>query len=949
MNEKFELLKKRAAALRKGNEDGPKKEDDVNYEAILSGEKAKTKLTDNQTAIGVGGGGSQGWGKEGPSPRGTAPLSTTTGSLRESKFKESGREITSAGSPNQHSGKTPSAFFIQPESDREKDLTDKYGWGTKVDPKAIKQYTAHKHAKEAVDSYVSALDRADDPKFTGDPVDHIMNATSLATNFINDLPRLKSYAENVSGQEAHQAGAAKKMLDRRKEAQSAWVGGAKMFKPGTFKDVPLDGQTHATRGMTPEQVAEQNPDLVRVAEDGQNPETEKFMRQFPKGSHNIISASHINRLREQSGPHAGSFMNMMNTPEQMKNSDIIANLARRPVDKMRALPLDRTPVKETGVAQETKTETKEAALSNNFKLHFPEHAPPPSLNHEEFSKDQIQDPGFAEKADASNQEKDATLKALADAHSYLSDATLAHSMGKASDYEQHIQKASIAAKKAQAGKTTETKEYKNANNLLTQIPGLIASAQNFPHTATKKGEHTQRDVLRAIQNHLHHHAAELRHTGAAFKDSHVKRTPESEIVSPKNIGPESVQSGQDFQDERPLSPRQRTESARPVAIHEAADPDNEHRSMGGKLIKPRNNTIANEFADHFHRNTARAFTHGGQAQELFSQDALDSVPLTTLHNHFHPNDSTKLGGKPARQFVKDMTEKVLNNGFKHLPQDEKDKFIKLNRMYDNNDKMDSEDMSALSDLHRRIQEIGTNKTASLGHASQKELRHFTAARAAAANKQHREDYEGEDSALSIKEQADQVAANKDLHPAEANRQLRELFKRLPPSEKTQITFDGGSISHNPKAVMGNSRTRSAVRNHIENLRRGLSSSLMENIKKPQKPTEKSMPTPRERLNKAKDSLAKYKEKLNKAVVPTGKYVRHPDGTLILVDGQSNPAVKQQKDTALAQKPPTPPKPESKVPAQPPAPPPAPKNLGQQAQKLRTDAAMSAFNYTPKKG
>jgi hypothetical protein len=916
------------------------------------------------TDPGAGGSASQGWRPEGAAPRGRAPLSTTTGAGG-SSYKESAREITQAGAPAQHSGKTPQAAFAKDPDEKQQYRDEAYGYGaTKVDPENVRPHAAPKHAQNTVAGLAGDYDRADDPKFTGDPVGYIMNTTQQAARFLNRLPRMKPHEENVAAQSARMAGAAKKVWDRRKEIQEAWTHGATMFRPGTTPQVPLTGHTHATEGMTPEQVAQQNPDLVQVAEAGATPEAQKFAREWPKGSHNILSGDNLKRLQPEAGDYSGSFMNMMNTVEQNKNANLIANLARKPVDRMKPLPVERMPIKEIGQEQTSKTPTTGMERAG-FKLHFHEHAPLPTLNQSEFSAEQSKDPDFKAKLVQADQEKDSALSALAGVHSHLSDAMMAHATGKSSDYAAHMQKAGMVAKNVLPARITDTQEHRNALGLLQQIPDLLDMAQKFPHSATKEGEHTHRDAIHAIQNHLHRHGEELRSTGAAFKENHVHRTDPKSIISQQNIPGEQLQTEQEFQAERPLSPRIKTETGRPFAIQDAPDPENEYKAMHSKLMKPRNNTIANEFADYMHRNVVRPFTHGSEAPELFSESFLDSVPLTTMHNHFHPKDNTQLGGKPIRQFVQDMSTKIINHGLSSMPKAEHDQFIALNEKYDRGDSMTQDELSNWSNLQKRIKEVGMNKIAAAGHATKKELDHFKAANAAAANKQYREDYEGEDSALSIKHQADDIAENAHLNPAEANKQLRELYKRLPPSEQTRFQHDPSTrlVSHNSKAVMGNSRTRSAVRRHIETLRGKLASALTANIKPtemkvtPKKDTEKSMPTTHERLNKCKDSYGKIKDRLNKAVVPTGKYVRQADGTLLLVDTVSTPAQQQRKTVEEAQKPkptlPTPtsaPKPvQPKTPDQPPAPPPVPKNLGQQAQKIRADAAMSAFSYKPKKG
>jgi hypothetical protein len=261
--------------------------------------------------------------------------------------------------------------------------------------------------------------------------------------------------------------------------------------------------------------------------------------------------------------------------------------------------------------------------------------------------------------------------------------------------------------------------------------------------------------------------------------------------------------------------------------------------------------------------------------------------------------------------------------------------------------------------------------------SRKDVDDFRAAQFMAANRQQREDYDSENSAINLKHMADNIAQSN--HP-EALQDLVKLKQVIGANPKTILQYDPHTqaVSHNPTVVQGNSYTRAKTKQHISNLIQQLN----------KKPLGKSMPTAHERLNKCRASLTKARENLAK-IGPTGKHVRMPDGTLVLVDQASAPAIQDRKQVAEAQskkpalpapalppvgkpiqptqkpaapapKPAAPAAPQSKPLPPPPVvkpqtPPPVaapaqkqPPMMDEAVRQLKAQTALSAFGYSPKK-
>jgi hypothetical protein len=318
-----------------------------------------------------------------------------------------------------------------------------------------------------------------------------------------------------------------------------------------------------------------------------------------------------------------------------------------------------------------------------------------------------------------------------------------------------------------------------------------------------------------------------------------------------------------------------------------------------------------------------------------------------------------------------MTEKIMNHGIVTLEPKDRVAFIKLNRAYDEAAKMPQEDMDKLAGYHQRIKDSGLSRMIANKTLPPKDEDDFRAAQFMAANRQQREDYDSENSAINVKNRADAIAQSG--HPEAAN-DLGKLRQTIGASPKTTLRYDPYtlSVSHNPKVVMGNSYTKAKTKQHISNLIQQLS----------KKPLGKSMPTAHERLNKCRASLVKAKESLAK-IGPVGKHVRMPDGTLVLVDQHSSPAQQARKEREIKQvsnptqkpanlppvgkpqtPPPSAPAPKPAAPQSKPLPPPPvvkpqipppvvspaqkqPPMMDEAVRQLKAQSALSAFGYKPK--
>lgn len=961
MNQKFNLLKSRYAALKK--DAPPKKQPDTPEVAALRAEHAQR----DQQSI---------------QPQGNVPLTTTT--TGPTSFTESGREITAAGAPTKWNAgasrdiQTGATKFDDKSVERRKqsaelaaqslaERTSQVGDLANL-PVNPPQHTAPLHVRDAVQSFAGNLERASHPRFQDVATNHIMNSLSNAHNYITGVEPMQSFGEQQGQAETHAQKAAAKMQRMGAEHQEAFTSNAHLFAPGTTASTPISQRTTPTHGMTDEEIAAQNPDLATVAAVGQSPEYQKFNAQWPSGAYNILSASKLNRLAPEGARFPGAWMNMGNSARQLKNSNIIANLRQKPVDKMRSLTphSDKTPTTQIQVA--------------GRDLYFPEHAPRPEMDTAAFHTDaQKYGDQWHNKVNAANQEKDQLVHALASVHSSLSDAALAHANGNAVQHAEHLRDAKAAAKKVENLKHNSTQETANALTMLHEVPDLIDTSLNFPHSASKEAKYTHRDALHAIQDSAQNHLKNVQHIGEAFDEHHVKRTSPEQIAAGRNIPEEATQTPKAFQEEKPVSIRERTENQRPNVrgSHAAHDPDVQQKIFDSHLQpSDKDNSLAREAKDFLSRNSTRAFTGSKPTVNPTSDEFLNSVPITSMHNYFDQNDTTQLGGRPARQFVQNMTQKIMNHGIVTLEPKHQIEFAKLNRLYDQAANMSQEDMDKLADYHQHIKDAGMARMIQNGSISRKDMDDFRAAQFIAANRQQREDYDSENSAINLKNMADNIAQSN--HP-EAINDLVKLKQVIGAKPKTILQYDPRtqSVAHNPTTVQGNSYTRAKTKQHISNLIQQLST----------KPLGKSMPTAHERLNKCRASLVKARESLTK-IGPTGKHIRMPDGSLVLVDQASVPAQQDRKQVAEAQgrkpavppaslppvgkpiqptqKPATPaaPAPKPAAPQSKPLPPPPvvkpqipppvvspaqkqPPMMDEAVRQLKAQSALSAFGYKPK--
>jgi hypothetical protein len=873
MNQKFALLKSRYAALRKDGSDKPQPNE--REQELLN----EFKQRDAKTLR----------------PQGNVPLSTTT--TGPTSFEESGREITAAGAPTKWNAgasraeQTSATKFDDKSIERRKksaelaakalnDRTSHVGDLANL-PAKPPQHTAPLHVRDAVQSFTGNLERAAHPRFQDIATNHIMNALSSAHNYITGVDPMQSFGEQRAQAETHAQKAAAKMQQLGAENQETFTSNAHLFAPGTTSSTPITQRTTPTHGMTDEEIATQNPDLATVAAVGQSPEYQKFNAQWPMGGHNILSASKLNRLAPEGARFPGAWMNMGNSVRQLKNSNIIANLRQKPVDKMRSL----TP-------RSDKTPTTQVNVSGR-DLYFPEHAPRPEIDPIAFHSDaQKYGDQWHNKVNLAKQEKDKLVHALASVHSSLSDAALAHANGDPVKHADHLRDAKIAAQQVENLKHNSTQETSSALSMLHEIPSLIESSLNFPHSASKEAKYTHRDALHAIQDSAQNHLKNVQHIGEAFDEHHVKRTNPEQIAVGRNIPEETTQTPKAYQEEKPISIRERTENQRPQVrgSHAAHDPEAQQQIFDSHLQpSSKDNSLAREAKDFLQRNSTRAFTHGKPVSHPTSQEFLDSVPITTMHNYFDHNDTMKLGGVPARQFVQNMTQKIMNHGLVTLEPKDQVEFANLNRLYDQaSNKLSQEDMNKLAGYHQQIKDAGLARMLANKTMSSDEVNDFRAAQFMAANRQQREDYDSENSAINLKNMADDIAQSG--HP-EALQDLVKLKQVIGASPKTILQYDPRtqSVSHNPTAVQGNSYARAKTKQHISNLIQQLN----------KKPLGKSMPTAHERLNKCRASLTKARETLAK-IGPTGKHVRMPDGTLVLVDQASTPAQQDRKQVLEAQ-------------------------------------------------
>jgi hypothetical protein len=962
-------------------------------------------------------------------PQGHQPLSTTTRSSPDgSQYKESGREIAAAGTPQQHAGKinaeiqtratdfSPGAVERRKAKDAvaaEKEAATREQFGQFADTAGAKSIRQEAPAlTNAVSRFADETDRVQkDPlKFKGGGTEylgHVFNDLANRFEVATPLPSLEAQRADVT---SHHKKMALKNAEKVAANRLSFVTGANILTPRAAASEAIP-QTGVTQNMTDEQIAQTYPKYQTAADVGNSQQYKDFVEQMPTGSFNMITANRLARQMRHGLTHVSFYHNLMNTPRQLAESRAQVNLERKDPDRMYSADptTNKDPVSTVMLP------------GHHAELYLPGSHPPATIDHESFMEDASRHTPdqWGKKIANAQGEKHSLTSRLGQAQQALSDASNAHATGKSTEFVSHLQRAKEAATGPMGLEHNNTQEAQQAHKWLSALPGLIDTASTLSHAPDEKGRVQIRDAMRQLRDKTAGHIKKIGHLGDAFDEKHVVRADPSKLWTKDNLeqiqahNPDASirQTPADYMAEKPGATTQRFEETQPIVYsHPVHHPENvftgfidrlryktagedqtkqpgallpgvnlheEYRNRQQQSGSGKDNSLVQEMKDFLAHNHLRHYTHPHEfANEPpphpFADDFLNSVPMTEMHNHFEPNENLTLGGKPARQFVEGMTKRIAEAGMNHLDAEHKMQFSQLNHKHQQHLPMSPEEARAYGDLQSTIADNGEAELIRRGAVNHRDLHDFKMARFMAASRQQRKDYLGPDSSHSVLNEAEE--AHRTHTGDELIAKLKDLKGRVPAQNWSQMAIDKTGAASFAKPEQRSTRVRTQVRRDIENM-------IKQALEAKKSQFGKSMTDYSDRLKKARESLLRIKN-LTKALPPQGKYIRASDGTLVLVDRESQTVQTHQKEVQQAQqkspiKPPTPPvppkqpppaapkqpdlgqywakpKPAPAVPKQPAAPMgPAPKmpvteNIEGAVQQAKADAAMNAFNYKPKR-